>query len=379
MTTPEEFQNGPVKTTPFYQAHKDLGAKFFHVGDWLRPAEYEALGWHDEHLACRATGGLFDGHSMGKVILKGPGARTLLDQLAVSRFNSLRPGRGRFTCFCKDDGGILEDLIVYCRHDEEFYLTTNTQSRQRVVALLNANASTDTIVQDVTSAIAYLALQGPKSHDVLQTMVDASLTTETLPYFGCLDTSVAGIPTLICRTGYTGERGYELNFPAEYALFMWWRILEIGRAYGIVPCGTRALQTLRLEKTYLMYGQDISERTTPLEAGLMWLVDFRKPSFAGREALLRISKTEPRRRLTPIRSITGNGFASGSSLTLDGRVVGSVTSADFGPSVRSYIGLAYLDGDIPLGAEVRVDGDGDLRAVVSGGPFVDPAGERVRS
>ncbi len=353
---------------------------FYQKSGWMRPARYE-LSSTSEHLRCREDGGIFDVHSMGKVVVRGRAAGALLHLTCTNNIASLDIGSACYTCMCADDGGILDDLIVYRTGASEFYLITNTFSRERVVSHLSALSHPGTVVEDVTSSLAYIAVQGPASRKVLVTAgMGCDLSSEGLPYFGCTVTDLVGVRVLLARTGYTGELGYELNFPAEFAVDVWERLCEVGLPFGVQPCGGEALMSLRLEKGYRSYGSDIDTTVTPIEAGLGWTVAWEKPEFCGREALLRARKEVPSRHAVCVLGLDGAEFSQATKLFNEREeIVGEITSGLYGPSLAAYVGLAYVERGVSSDARLFVGGVGGVGMVAcSRRPFFDPLGERIR-
>lgn len=368
------------KKTPFFAWHAANGAELYEKGGWVRPAHY-AAGPVAEHLQVRSAGGVIDVHSMGKATVEGPGAQALLDFAATNDIARLGVGDACYTCLCDQDGGIVDDIIVYRTGPQSYYLITNTLSRERVLAFLRGFAGGDCWVQDVSSATAYISVQGPLSRRLLADAgVSADLSGEALPYFCCRQVGLGGVDVLLARTGYTGELGYELNFPAEYAADMWARLCEAGAPLGIGPIGGRAMMSLRLEKGYRSYGADIDQSVNAVEAGLGWVVDFTKPDFSGRAALLAAKENGTARRAVYLLGDQDVPLAPGDKLvTEDGRAVGHLTSGLYGPTLERHVGLGYLDSSVPASGTLYVEG-GDGGAVrCARRPFFDAAGERVRS
>jgi aminomethyltransferase len=367
-----------TKKTPIYAAHQRSGATFYTKGGWVRAARYEATSV-TEHLRCRETGGIFDVHSMGKVVVHGPEATALLDWACANNIANLAVGAARYTCVCAEDGGIVDDMIVYRTGPDRYYMITNTLSRERVVEFLSAREA-QACVEDVTSSVGYIAVQGPRSRDLLRAAgVTDDLSGDALAYFACRTVQLHGVPVLLARTGYTGELGYELNFPAEYGLDIWELLCTAGADLDVRPCGGEALMSLRLEKGYRSYGSDIDLGTNPVEAGLSWTVAWDKPAFSGRDALLRIRAAGPSRTMVYLRGLDDASFARGAKLLDDaGQVVGEVTSGLYCPSVGAHVGLAYVARHVAADAVLRVDTDPNARMRCARRPFFDPAGERVR-
>ncbi len=377
-----ELTDRPLRATPFYGNHREQGATLFLSGEWVRALEYDGLGATAEHRACRSHAGLFDVSSIGKLAICGPGARSMLNRAMTRDIRALRPGRGAYTCACDERGRILADPIVYCCSESHFYVTVSGAQSGELADWLRRLASREVTIEDRTVSLAYLAVQGPAARQVLASICGGlDLSSAALPYFSCAEARIASVPTLLCRTGYTGEAGYELNFSAEYGAHMWSELLAAGESSGLVPCGAMALQTLRLEKAYPGYGWDLSVDNDPFEAGLGWTVEFDSGDFIGRKALLTASERLPRRRLLPIRFEARTTMVqAGDAIELDGRTVGRVTSALFGPTVNAWIGLALVDSSVRPGEMVSSIGpDRTAVGTIANGAFYDPEGNRLRA
>jgi aminomethyltransferase len=367
------------KKTPFYPWHRDHGAALYEKGGWVRPARYE--GAREEHLRVRTVGGIIDVHSMGKVVIEGEHAAELLDFAATNDIAGLKVGGARYTCFCAEDGGIVDDVIVYRTGDDRYYLITNTLSRYRVLDFLRGHAEgRRAAVVDVTSATAYIAVQGPRTRELLAAAgIEADLSDTALGYFESAEVDLHGVPVLLARTGYTGELGYELNFPSEYGLDVWEHLCATGAPMGIGPVGGEAMMTLRLEKGYRSYGSDIDLGVNPLEAGLGWVVDWSKADFAGRAALAAARERGIGRRTVYLRAEPEVRLARGDQLLDEtGQPVGEVTSGLYGPSVEAYVGLAYVDAAVAVPGQLSVGGEHGGPVAAARRPFFDPAGERLR-
>jgi aminomethyltransferase len=371
--------DGIAKKTPFFSWHAAHGAVLYEKGGWVRPARYESAV--AEHLQVREAGGIIDVHSMGKITVEGSGASTLMDLAATNDIAGLKVGGARYTCLCAENGGILDDVIVYRTGECRFYLITNTLSRERVLDFLRCLADESTHVSDVSSATAYIAVQGPRSRQLLAAAgVEGELSGSALGYFESAEVRLRLVPVLLARTGYTGELGFELNFPAEFALDVWTRLCEAGEALGVRPVGGEAMMSLRLEKGYRSYGSDIDLSTDVLEAGLGWVVDWSKPDFAGRAALAAIRERGTARRAVYLRAEAGVRISRGTAL-LDprGRQVGTVTSGLYGPSLDAWVGLGYLAATVGVPGTLTVAGEHGGTVRSASRPFFDPAGQRLRA
>jgi aminomethyltransferase len=356
-----------LKHTPLHDEHEALGAKMVPFAGYSMPVQYEGI--RAEHLAVRTGAGLFDVSHMGEVEIRGPNAEACVQYLTTNDASKLEPGRAQYSTLLREDGGILDDLIVY-RYDDRFMLVINAANREKDVAWIREHASRfDVAVEDRSDEIALIALQGPASPDIMAQLSDAPL--DEIGYYRFAEGQVAGRSCTISRTGYTGEDGFELYLAAEDAVPVWHALLEAGRPNGLVPAGLGARDTLRLEMGYALYGNDLSEERTPLEAGLGWIVKLGKGDFIGREALVKRKEAGVTERLTGFR-VPGRGFPRPGYAVRNGDdVVGVVTSGTVGPTVGDGIGLAYLPVELSEpGTEIEIEVRGrSMPAVVAKPPF----------
>jgi aminomethyltransferase len=250
------------------------------------PAQYTSAA--EEHLNTRANVGLQDLSSMGEVDLKGPGAERLLHRLLVNEVKDLVPGQMRYSTLCNEQGGVVDDVTVYKFGDEHFMLVTSSGPRKKTARWIAEHAESHAAyVADISAAVALPVVQGPKSRDFLKTVVQEADALEKLKYFRFMRAALGETEVILSRSGYTGELGYELYTPAEEAGVLWEALLKAGRDFGLLPYGALAMQSLRLEKGYPLYGPDISEDVTPFHLGLDRWIRFEKRDFVGRDALLR--------------------------------------------------------------------------------------------
>ncbi|WP_461010522.1 glycine cleavage system aminomethyltransferase GcvT [Streptomyces capparidis] len=328
---------------------------------WDMPLRYGSE--REEHLAVRGSAGLFDLSHMGEITVTGPAAGEALDHALVGFVSALAVGRARYTMICAPDGGILDDLIVYRTGDRRFLVVANAANAERVLGELRARAEGfDAEVRDDRDAYALVALQGPRAAAILARLTDADLAG--LKYYAGLPGTVAGTEALIARTGYTGEDGFELFVAPEAAEALWEALTAAGAEDGLVPAGLSCRDTLRLEAGMPLYGHELSEETTPFDAGLGRVVRFDKTTnggaFVGREALAKAAEAA---RRTPPRTLVGlvaegrriprAGFAA---LAEDGSVIGRVTSGAPSPTLGRPIAMAYVDaGHAAPGTRVAVD------------------------
>lgn len=361
-----------LKQSPLHDRHAALGAKLAEFGGWSMPLEYPT-GVVKEHTAVRESVGVFDVSHLGKAMVSGPGAVDLVGATLSNDLAKIAPGKAQYTLCLDESGGIVDDLIAYWHDDEHVLLIPNAANTAEVVRRLRAAAPEGVKVVDHHDDYAVLAVQGPRSDEVL---AKVGLPTGH-EYMSFVEAELydTGVGVVVCRTGYTGERGYELVVVNDAAGQLWDALMEAGEEWGITPCGLGARDTLRTEMGYPLHGQDISLDTNPVEAGLSWAVGWRKETFWGRDAVLRVREEGPRRRLRGLVA-EGRGIPRpGMSVTLTQDVpLGDITSGTFSPTLRKGIGLALLPVTIAEDAEVGVDvrGRREVFRLVKP-PFVDPS------
>ncbi|MFJ8446054.1 glycine cleavage system aminomethyltransferase GcvT [[Kitasatospora] papulosa] len=324
--------------------HRSLGATMTDFAGWDMPLRYASE--RDEHHAVRTRAGLFDLSHMGEITVTGPQAAAFLSYALVGNIATVGEGRARYTMIVAEDGGILDDLIVYRLADTEFMVVANAGNAQLVLDTLTARVGGfDAEVRDDRDAYALLAVQGPDSPSVLKSVTDADL--DGLKYYAGLPGTVAGVPALIARTGYTGEDGFELFVAPEHAEQLWKALTEAGAPYDLIPCGLSCRDTLRLEAGMPLYGHELTTALTPFDAGLGRVVKFEKEGdFVGREAL---SAAADRAEATPPRKLVGliaegrRVPRAGYPVVAGGEVVGEVTSGAPSPTLGKPIAMAYVD------------------------------------
>lgn len=356
--------------SPLHDRHESLGAKFAPFGGWEMPLEYAGGGVVKEHTAVRTAVGVFDVSHLGKASVAGPGAAAYVDATLSNSLAKIAPGQAQYTLCCDDaSGGIVDDLIAYWRSDSEVFLIPNAANTAEVVRRLAASAPPEVSVTSQHAAFAILAVQGPSA--------DSVLSSVGLPvghaYMSFVDTSWKDAPVTVCRTGYTGEHGYEVVVPSESSVPLFDALLAAVADAGGLPCGLGARDTLRTEMGYPLHGQDISLDVTPVQARLGWAVGWKKPAFWGRTALLAEREAGPARRLFGVES-SGRGIPR-PGMTVHsaaGAPVGTVTSGTFSPTLKRGVGLALLDVPIGLDDAVTIDVRGRAEPfTVKRPPFVD--------
>ncbi|MEU7019871.1 glycine cleavage system aminomethyltransferase GcvT [Streptomyces sp. NPDC046203] len=346
--------------------HRSLGATMTDFAGWDMPLRYGSE--REEHTAVRTKAGLFDLSHMGEITVTGPQAVAFLDYALVGNISTVGNGRARYTMICQEDGGILDDLIVYRLGETEapeYMVVANASNAQIVLdALTERVAGFDAEVRDDRDAYALLAVQGPESAGILAKLTNADLAG--LKYYAGLPGTVAGVPALIARTGYTGEDGFELFLKPQDAEGVWQALTEAGAGAGLVPCGLSCRDTLRLEAGMPLYGHELTTALTPFDAGLGRVVKFEKTTnegrFVGREALEKAAaaaETAPPRKLVGLIAEGRRVPRAGMSVVVAGEVVGEVTSGAPSPTLGKPIAMAYVDaafaeaGTAGVGIDVR--------------------------
>ncbi|PZG11699.1 glycine cleavage system aminomethyltransferase GcvT [Nonomuraea aridisoli] len=342
------------RPTPLRDVHESLGATLTDFAGWLMPLRYGSEA--AEHRAVREAAGLFDLSHMGEIFLTGPQAGEALDFALVGHLSALTVGRARYTMIVNERGGVLDDLIVYRLGDEEFMVVANASNYEKVGnELKNRAKAYDVVVEDRSDQYALIAVQGPRSQEILATLTDADL--DGLKYYAGLPGLVDGRRALIARTGYTGEDGFELFVANQDAVPLWHAITAAGEPYGLKPAGLSSRDTLRLEAGMPLYGNELSAELTPFDAGLGRVVKFDKPGdFVGRSALEAVKDDQPKRRLVGLvargRRVPRHGYP----VTKDGAVVGEVTSGAPSQTLGKPIAMAYVDTGADSGLAVDIRG-----------------------
>lgn len=335
--------------TALYDRHVELGAKFAEFSGWEMPLQYS--GVVNEHTAVRERAGLFDVSHLGKVSVTGPGARAFVDLCLTNALEKIEPGQAQYTLCCDESGGVVDDLIVYLRSHDDLLLMPNAANSAEVARRLVAAAPEGIEVRDEHRQHAVLAVQGPN----VEPIMSALWMPVGHGYMSFVEAEFNDVSITVCRTGYTGERGYELLVPWASATAVWDALLAAGEPHGMVPCGLGARDTLRTEMGYPLHGQDLSMDISPLQGRSGWAVGWSKPTFWGRDALLAEKEAGSARRLRGIRAL-GRGIPRpGMTVTIEGAEPGLVTSGTFSPTLKQGIGLALLPTGVADGTEVSVD------------------------
>jgi aminomethyltransferase len=343
-----------LRRTPLYPAHVTAGAKLVDFAGFEMPVQYTSI--LEEHLAVRRSAGLFDVSHMGEIVLRGPKALSAVQRMVTNDVAAAADGQAQYAALCHPEGGIVDDVVVYRRALDDFLICVNASNRQKdfdwfVESLRGKGVD----LTDQGDQYAQLALQGPRAAAILSRLTRFDLTQLGNYRFG--HGEVAGRPSLIARTGYTGEDGFELFCAPEDSLPLWHALMEAGRPEALIPCGLGARDSLRLEMRYCLYGNDIDDQTTPLEAGLGWIVKLQKSdAFMGQDALKAQKAHGVERKLVGF-SLTEKGIPRhGYPVLVDGRPVSEVRSGTLSPSLKTPIGMAYLPTSrAEVGSEFQVE------------------------
>lgn len=357
------------KRTAFFDIHTALGAKIVEFAGFEMPVQY--AGIMDEHRHVREGVGIFDVSHMGEVEVRGKDALAFIQQMTVNDASKLTEGRVQYSAMCYEDGGIVDDLLVYHLGDH-FMLVVNASNAAKDIAWLQKHTSGDVRVEDRSEAISLLAVQGPKSLATLQKLTNADLSA--LAYYHFIRHTLAGVEMIISRTGYTGELGFELYFPSDPHLGkqIWQAIMGAGKEFQIAPVGLGARDTLRLEMGYCLYGHDIDRTTNPLEAGLGWITKLDKPGFIGKQALAQKKSAGLTRKLVGFTLAEKAFPRQGYEIRANGCTAGTVTSGTYSPSLEKGIGMGYVTlAQARVGAPIQIVVRGqELPATIVPLPFV---------
>lgn len=361
-----------MKTTPFTEKHIALGAKMAEFAGYNMPISYTSI--NDEHATVRNNAGVFDVSHMGEFMISGPDALELIQRICSNDASKLEAGKAQYTCFPNEEGGVVDDLIVYCfEPDEKYLLVVNAANIEKDWNWVVKHNTNNAVIENISDQVAQLAIQGPKANEIIQSLTDVELAN--LKYYTFTVGTFAGVPNvIISATGYTGSGGVEIYIQdtPENARKIWDAIFEVGTPKGLKPIGLGARDTLRLEKGYCLYGHEIDDTTSPIEAGLGWITKFNK-DFVGKAHAARVKEEGAKRKLVGIemeeRGIPRQGYTLQDAA---GNAIGIITSGTQSPTLNKAIGIAYLNKEHAAeGTEVFVAvRDKAIRAKVVKMPFV---------
>lgn len=370
-----------LKKTPLNESHRALGGKMVDFGGWDMPVQYSA-GVIEEHMATRTRVGLFDVSHMGEIWVEGDGAIDFVNRLTTNDVTKLVDGQAHYSALTNENGGVVDDLLVYRFEQERLLLVVNAATTEKDWAwitsfLSEAPASAgglfepkpNVTLKNASSDYCQIAIQGPKALGVLQQLTETEL--EPIKYYHFTTGKVDGVDAIISRTGYTGEDGFEVYASAENAVQLWDKMLEAGGDEGILPCGLAARNTLRLESAMSLYGHELGDDITPLEAGLGWITKLQKGDFIGRDAISTLKEKGLSRKLAGFEMMEPGIARDDFDVYISDKKVGKVTSGSPAPFLKKNIGLAFLPSEFAnVGQEIKIDIRGKhVSAVVVPTPF----------
>jgi len=330
-----------MKKTPLHERHLSLGARMIDFGGWLMPVRYTNV--IDEHHATRTHAGLFDICHMGEIAVTGPQAFALLQRAVSRNLEKQAIGQMKLCVLTNEQGGVIDDLTVYKLEDDHYMLVTNAACTEKDLRWLQTMKESEGFsgveIVDRTEELGKLDIQGPQAQAILQSLADTDLAP--LKYYHCLNTTVAGIPSLVSRSGYTGEDGFEVYAGGDKISGIWDRLLAAGAGAGLKPVGLGARDTLRLEAGMMLYGHEMSESVTPFEVIYGWVVDLEK-DFIGRDALIRQKKTGVSRKMVGFEMVDRGIAREGYKVLKYGSEIGDVTSGTLAPTLNKAVGLAFV-------------------------------------
>lgn len=355
MTHSQEVNASTLKKLPLHSEHEVRRARFGAFGEWWVPLYFTSV--LDEHETVRHGVGVFDISHMGEMYVDGPDARKVINQWITNDVEKLHPGRALYSPVCRENGGIVDDVIVYECMPDQYLIVVNAANIDKDYGWFQSHLNGRATLQNVSEELALLAVQGPTSRDVVSKLFDIDLSRISYYDFTKLKSSYGEI--ILAETGYTGEEGFEIFCPVGQVARLWHSLFQVGTPFGLKPIGFGARDTLRLEARFLLYGHDMTDETTPLEAGLAWTVGWEKEKFIGKDALVRQKTVGVQRKLIGFE-LEDRGIArGGSAIFISRREVGTVTSGTYSPTLKKSIGLGYIaSGDAHVGQalEIRIRG-----------------------
>ena len=353
------------KNTPLLDRHIELGGNMVSFGGYLLPTHYSGINL--EHLAVRSKAGLFDVSHMGEFIISGSDAESFLQKVTVNDVASLSVGQAQYSAMCYANGGIIDDILVY-KKKNEFMLVVNAANNEKDLDWLNSHAKGDIRIENMSDDIGLVAIQGPRSRNILQTLTDSNLTN--IQFYHFVEGRLNGKKAIISRTGYTGELGFEIYANSDDIGEIWDAIMKAGQDKGLEPAGLGCRDTLRMEMKLALYGNDIDDTTNPIEAGLGWITRLGKTDFMGKNALLE-EKANVTRRLVCLEMTERAIPRQGCTILINDEIVGTITSGTMSPSLETGIGIGYVNRPFDKsGTELLVDIRGRMKsAVVVKPPF----------
>ncbi len=330
-----------MKHTPLYDAHVAHAGKIVDFAGWAMPLQYS--GVLDEYHAVRNTAGLFDVSHMGRIQVIGKGALAYLQCVTTNDIEKIGLLNSQYSMICNEEGGVKDDIFIYRLAEEKFLLCVNASNREKIFNWLQHQRKKQALsikIEDQSESLVQLALQGPAASAIIKQELGEEI--DRLKPRQCAELKLSGVSTLITRTGYTGERGYELYLPSDQAVEVWEKIMAIGGPHGLKPAGLGARDLLRLDMGYFLYGNDLTEEITPVEAGAERLVGWEKMEFVGHEVLRRQKAQYPTKRLVAFELLSKAVPRHGMKLKADGMEIGEISSGNFSPILQKGIGLGFV-------------------------------------
>jgi aminomethyltransferase len=329
-----------MKKTKFHSIHEKLGAKLVDFAGFIMPVQYSSI--IAEHKVVRKSAGVFDVSHMGEIFIRGEKALDFVQHMTINDASILTNGRVQYSAMCYPDGGIVDDLLVYRINEKEFMLVVNASNKEKDFNWMNQNNNFGVDIIDESDDYSLLAIQGPRSKDIVSKICNKPLELE---YYHFFFANIVGINMIVSRTGYTGELGYELYFKGneQDAEKVWNALFDAGKDFNIQPVGLGARDSLRLEMGFCLYGNDIDQTTNPIEAGLGWITKLKKPEFIAKDVLVKVKEEGPKRKLVPMISEEKAFPRHGYDLAVNGMKVGHITSGTVSPVLDKAIALGYVD------------------------------------
>ncbi len=357
-----------MKKTPLYEKHLELNGKIIDFGGWELPVEYSSI--LAEHEAVRTKAGLFDVSHMGEILVTGKDAEAYVQYIVTNDISTMENNQIYYSLMCYPDGGVVDDLLIYKYNNEKYFLVVNASNTDKDYEWFLKNQKGDVKIENVSQNYAEVALQGPAAQEILQKLTSKDLNEIKFFYFED-GVSINGINAIVSRNGYTGEDGFEIYVCPEDGAKLWDMILEAGKPLGLLPAGLGARDTLRFEVCLPLYGQEISESISPLEAGLGFFVKMNKESFIGKEALAEQKANGLKRKLVGFEMVDRGIARSHYEVFANGNNIGFVTTGSYSPTLKKNIGLALIDAKYATeGNEIEVSiRNKNLKAKIIKKPF----------
>jgi sarcosine oxidase subunit alpha len=371
-----------MKLTAMHHKHLTLNAEWMDMGEWKRPKHYGSV--EEEYRAIRERVGIIDVSTLGRFLVKGRDVGKFLDLVYTHIYSNLKVGKARYALLLTEAGKVLDDGIAARLSDDEYFVTSSTGNTDAVEEWLKwwqVTSSLDVTITNSTSGLAAINVAGPKSRELLSKLVDVDLSNESSPYMSCVQANVAGVPAIMLRIGFVGEVGWEIHFQAEYAEYLWDRLLAEGQPYGVRTVGVEAMRLLSLDKRHIWPTLDTDAASDALEADLAWAVKFEKRDFVGKHYLLKTQREGLRQKIVGF-VVNGSGSAyNGDVIVVGGKVVGRVTTAGYSYAKGRRVGIAWVPVEFAKeGTQIPIIHDGRLvKGDVVLGPFYDPDGKRMKS